>query len=206
MHLTETQINDFVDGTLNADELSHVHAHVTSCAQCRQEVDVLRALLARVGQLPTSIHPARDLRPQMWAQTDRRTLWHWRYPLAAAAVALIAITSIVTLRLTHSSEEVRISQQPAPAPASVDLVSIELQFSTELETLQRALRENREQLAPETVQILEENLRVIDSAIQEARSALARDPNSSTLGELLKSAYQRKLELLKQAARTSAAT
>jgi hypothetical protein len=65
---------------------------------------------------------------------------------------------------------------------------------------------NRTQLAPETVRILEENLRIIDTAIQEARAALARDPQSAALGEMWRSAYQRKLELLEQAARSTAGT
>jgi hypothetical protein len=88
----------------------------------------------------------------------------------------------------------------------VDLVSLEREYSQEVDEVQRALRQNRESLSPETVQILEENLRIIDSAIQEARTALASDPQSGMLGELLRSAYRRKVELLKQAARSTAAT
>jgi hypothetical protein len=205
MHLTETQINDFVDDTLDAGERDVVSEHVRACAECRAEVEALQTMLQKVGGLPLSIAPARDLRPQVWAQADRKTLWHWRYPLAAAAIALIAISSIMTLLISRDQNE-ELPTAAAPAPNSVDLVSLERQYSTELEELQRALRNNRDELAPETVQILEENLGIIDKAIQEARDALTRDPNSSTLGELLRSAYQRKLDLLKQAARTSAVT
>ena len=78
----------------------------------------------------------------------------------------------------------------------------------QLRTLQtlRVLREQRAELSPETVQILEENLEIIDKAIQDARSALVNDPQSDMLGEMLRSAYQRKIDLLKQAARSSAET
>lgn len=205
MHLTESQINDLVDETLSNSELSQALQHLNSCTQCRAEVDELRAMLHRIAQLPVAIEPSRDLRAEMWAKADRKTLWSWRYPLATAAVVLIALSSAITVLVLRPNEGPVIRMVEAPAPA-VDLVSLERQYSVEVEALQRMLRQNRESLLPETVQILEENLRIIDTAIQEARTALANDPNSSTLGELLRAAYQKKLELLKQAARSSAAT
>lgn len=205
MHLTDTQINDFVDDALNAAELDAVKAHVATCGDCQAEVSALRAMLHKIGTLPQSIEPERDLRPQVWAQTDRKTLWHWRYPLAAAAIVLIAASSLFTLMLSRDNDTEAPTAQTT-APSTVDLVSIERQYAPEVEELQRALANNREKLAPETVRILEESLQIIDAAIAEARNALAQDPNSNMLGELLRSAYQRKLDLLKQAARTSAVT
>lgn len=204
MHLTEQQLNDFVDQALDASDADAVSAHLQSCAQCTREIEALRALLERVNGLPASIMPARDLRPGIWARADQKSLWHWRYPLAAAAILLIAITSTVTVLVTRNEggPVVRVTE----TPATVDLVTLENQYGPEVETMERMLREQREQLAPETVQILEENLAIIDKAIQEARAALISDPQSNMLGELLRSAYQRKLDLLKQAARSSAAT
>jgi hypothetical protein len=206
MHLTEAQINDLVDETLSDDEQSRVLTHISACAECRAEVDALRHVLHRVGQLPTSIQPQRDLRPATWAKSERKTLWSFRYPLAAAAVLLIALSSAITYFVTRDDESgpvVRMTQ--TQNTNTVDLVSLERQYSNEVEELQRALRQNREALSPETIRILEENLRIIDSAINEARAALTNDPASHTLGEMLKSAYQRKLDLLKQAARSTAA-
>ena len=205
MHLTETQLHDVVDDTLPTDERAAITQHLASCTQCRGEVEALSALLQRVHALPASVQPERDLRSSMWAQVDRRTLWYWRYPLAAAAVLLIGISSIVTVLVTREGNApvVRATQ---PQPAAVDLVRLERDYRSEVEELQAALRRNRDQLAPETVRILEDNLRIIDAAIMEARAALANDPQSATLGELLRSAYQQKLDLLKQVARSSAET
>ncbi|HET9438983.1 MAG TPA: zf-HC2 domain-containing protein [Longimicrobiales bacterium] len=206
MHLTEIQINDFADGSLTADELRLAQQHVQACSECRAEVDALRALVLNVNSLPRSIEPARDLRPQIWTQVDRRSLWSWRYQLAAAAVVLIAISSIVTATIVGGRENEPVDVAGIDQTVAVDLVGLERQYSTEVEDLQRVLRRNREQLAPETVRIVEENLAIIDAAIREARAALEQDPQSAMLGELLRSAYQRKLDLLKQAARSSATT
>ena len=206
MHLTESQINDLVDESLGQEELARALLHVADCAACRGEVEALRIMLHRIAQLPASIAPERDLRHDVWAQADRKTLWSWRYPLAAAAVLLIAISSAITIFVTRAEDNapvLKTAQQPAQP---IDLVSLERQYSTEVEELQNLLRQNRDALAPETVRILEENLRIIDEAIAEARAAIDRDPQSRMLGELLRSAYQRKVDLLKQAARSSAAT
>jgi hypothetical protein len=205
MHLTEIQSNDFIDEALSPSELEAVQQHLAGCAACRAEIEALRALVQRVGGLPSAIEPQRDLRPHIWAQADRKTLWNWRYPLAAAATLLIAVSSLFTVLVMRDRQDaarpVAIGQ-----PVTIDLVSMERRYSAEVEDLQRALQQNRDRLAPETVRIMEENLRIIDSAIQEARNALANDPQSAMLGELLRSAYQRKLDLLKQAARSSAST
>ena len=204
MHLNEQQINDYLDGELSDAAATSVATHIQECDACRAEVEALRHLLARVGQLPRDIQPERDLRSGIWQQAERRTLWHWRYPLAAAAVLLIAISSTITVLLTRDAPGpvVRVTEATGP----VDLVSLETQYTNELAGLQRTLREQRDRLSPETVRILEENLAIIDRAIAEARNALVNDPQSDMLGELLRSAYQRKIDLLKQAARSSAET
>jgi hypothetical protein len=204
MHLTEQQINAFVDDALDVRDTESVAAHLQSCAECSAEVEALRVVLARVRTLAPSIAPDRDLRPGIWAAADHKTLWHWRYPLSAAAILLIAITSTITVLVTRNEggPVVHVTE----TTATVDLVSLENQYGREVEEMERTLREQRAALAPETVKILEENLAIIDKAIQEARTALMNDPQSNMLGELLRSAYQRKLDLLKQAARSSAAT
>jgi anti-sigma factor RsiW len=206
MHLTETQINDFIDEALTAEELAMVQRHIANCAQCRSEIEALGAIVQRVGRLPVSIEPQRDLRPQIWAEADRKTLWNWRYPLAAAALVLIAFTSLLTVLVMRNSQDTVVRTVGIDQPVTIDLVNMERRYTAEVEDLQRALQQNRDRLAPETVRIMEENLRIIDAAIQEARGALADDPQSSMLGELLRSAYQRKLDLLKQAARSSVST
>jgi hypothetical protein len=89
---------------------------------------------------------------------------------------------------------------------SRDPATLERQYSDELRELEQVLRKSRGALAPETVRIMEDNLMIIDRAIREARAAMAADPNSELLVELLRSAYERKLELLRQAAKTSPVT
>src|SRR2546422_667922 len=70
-----------------------------------------------------------------------------------------------------------------------------------LEELQGALVEGRRtgRLDSTTVRILERNLATIDTAIAQARRALAADPGSAYLNHHLADTMRRKLELLRQA-------
>jgi hypothetical protein len=166
---------------------------------------------AALAALPREIRPARDLRDDIWNQIQAprvRTLWSARYPLAAAAILLIAISSLVTLAVMKDQQRTGFAARHRD---DVTLVTdnrnaLERQYSEEVQELEMVLRKSRGALSPETVRILEENLAIIDRAIREAQSALASDPNSDMLVDMLRSAYQRKLELLRQAAESSPVT
>jgi len=69
--------------------------------------------------------------------------------------------------------------------------------------LAATLDARRSALSPETVAKVEASLRVIDSAIAEARAALARDPGNQALVELLGVSYRQKLDVLHRAAELS---
>jgi hypothetical protein len=66
--------------------------------------------------------------------------------------------------------------------------------------LESVLERGRELLDPETIRVLEENLRSIDEAIQEASEALTRDPASPMLQRFLADNMRKKVDLLRQAA------
>ena len=219
MHASETELNDYVDDALDESATQRVRTHVSACAVCAAEVERMRSLHARLAQLPRAISPERDLRAGMWHKIDNEgvvdiararggPLWSFRYRLAAAAVVLIIASSALTLLIVRKSgsgfggaaerEDVRL--------VGLDTRTLESQYSEELHELELVLRKSRGALAPETVRIMEDNLRIIDAAIREARAALSADPQSDMLIDLLRSAYERKLELLRQAAKSSPVT
>ncbi len=66
------------------------------------------------------------------------------------------------------------------------------------ESLLGILAQRREELPPQTVAALEENLRIIDHAIAEIYHAMENRADSHTLNLLLAETYRREAELLKQ--------
>jgi len=68
------------------------------------------------------------------------------------------------------------------------------------------LQQGRDVLDPETVRVLEENLRIIDQAILESEEALKEDPASTVLQRFLADIMRKKVDLLRQAAGAVLAT
>jgi len=75
----------------------------------------------------------------------------------------------------------------------------ERDYQSAIADLQRVLDAKRGQMAPETAETLERNLRIIDSAIAESRAALEKDPNSRELIDMLSATYDAKVKVLRQA-------
>ncbi len=70
-------------------------------------------------------------------------------------------------------------------------------YDREIAMLDSLVRTRSSSLDPKTVQIIEHNLTIIDSAIAESRAALAKDPNSPLLTNRLDNVLGSKVELLR---------
>jgi len=70
-------------------------------------------------------------------------------------------------------------------------------YDREIALLDSLVRTRRESLDPKTVQIIEQNLKIIDRAIAESRAALAKDPRSPLLTNRLDNVLGSKVELLR---------
>ncbi|HSL69336.1 MAG TPA: anti-sigma factor [Longimicrobiales bacterium] len=212
-HLNETLINDYLDGLLGPADQSRVESHVAACSSCRAELDALRLVVAQVHGLPREVAPARDLladihqridaeRPIDLASWRHRSLWSLRVPLAAAAMVLVAATFLFTRGFEKGVRAK--SQAASPAASQTTLVhqeqrALEGKYDMAIAELQEVIEQQRSRLSPTTIQLLEENLRIIDQAIRESRAALEQDPANPMVNEMLWSAYEKKLDLLRRA-------
>jgi anti-sigma factor RsiW len=148
--------------------------------------------------------------------------------LAAAALALMALSGgVATLALRGVGAPTGVAAGPdslsvaqatpdtarsrpgsagrdvrTPAAPSLPVSAGEravISYDTAIVELQHLLASRRGELDTSTVRVLEQSLHVIDQAIAQARSALARDPNNPYLNGHLQQALDRKLDLLRQA-------
>jgi hypothetical protein len=114
-----------------------------------------------------------------------------------------------TSRLAQGSSGSRGSGVPATL-ASQNLPSgpsqSEAVYGKEIEMLQTIVRQRKTQLDSSTVAIIEKNLQIIDAAIEQSKTALARDPASMLLSQQLTHALDKKVELLRTAAMLPAST
>ena len=194
----EGKLNEYVDGTLAAPERATVDAHLADCAGCQAAIVGLRALVTAAAALPKSIEPKRNLWTTIEARIGQRATGNvqrafWRGALAAAAVLVIALGLYRLLRPSIALY--------GPAEGWEVVVG---EFDRSTDELSRILVTEGDRLSPETVSLLEHNLRIIDGAIAESRAALARDPANRELRGLWAAAARQKVELLRWAARVAA--
>ena len=171
-----------------------------------ERLDELTAALPREIAPPPDLWPA--IRAELAPRSARTIRWTAGWRLAAAGLLVAASSSILTLFAVRARE-------PAPSAAvattrtdsapttavrlPAHLVVAERGYARSIDALWRTLDERRDSLAPSTVATVERSLRIADSAIAEARSALEHDPANRVLAELLVSNYERKIDLLRRA-------
>ncbi len=218
IHPTEERLNDYVDGELTAPERAGVEAHLAACTACRAEVEGLRDLLRHVAGLPREIAPP----PEVWEAVREETVeiprigraapWGARWGIAAAVVVAALSSGITAALLRAPAGEATLAPVtvrpvvPETQAAMVDFRRAEAGYAATAADLEAALHAGRDRLSPETLRVIEDNLRTIDAAIREARSALARDPASAELPHVLDATYRDKIDVLERAVRLSAQT
>ncbi len=196
----ETQLNEYVDGTLAAHLRASVEAHLADCAACRAAVAELRSLSAAAASLPRSIEPGRDLWAGVETRIGQRATWNvqrlrWRAALAAAVLVIaLGLYRLLPPFAAHDR----------PAGEGAGWATVQADFDRATSELGLIFAAERARLRPETVALLERNLAIIDAAIAESRAALARDPASVELRGLFAAAARQKVELLRWAARVAA--
>lgn len=215
----EGRLDDLADGSLDDASRAEVERHVMGCPACRRDLDETRALLADLSALPKTMEPTRDLWPESVArirqqgkirrqgETPRRSMGP-RLALAAG-IALVAVTAAVTALLLRPSATdpspyvpaagaVATASRPAPDEA---VAAAEAEFHKATVVLLEVLHSRDSGLPRETVVLIENNLKIIDRAIAEARAASDRDPSNARLGRLIAAAYEMKLDLLREASK-----
>jgi hypothetical protein len=182
--------------------------------------DPRESLDRALDALPREVLPARDLWAGIQSQlgggaesmaTPPRQAWGWQI---AAAVALVAVTALVTAALLRREAPPEVAHVPAPAlPAAVQAVPASFgpshQLSPEYDQARRQLtallQQRIDRMPPSARDKLEDNLAQLRRAAGEINAALAQSPGDPLLEELLLSTYQQELAVLAAANQLTAA-
>lgn len=182
------------------------------------ERDLWQGIAARI-ETPVVELPTRAVAVAPAPSVERGWKWSPRQAVLAASL-LVAVTAGVTWRIASRAEDTNASlasslgsapasgaaadrsgteegAAPAIAVAGTRRPSADVVFDREIASLRRIVDQRRGELDPATVAILEKNLKLIDQAIAESKSALSRDPASGFLLDRLTHAYDTKLQLLR---------
>jgi len=215
-----SQLSLYLDGELPPDERARVDAHVASCAECRVVLDDLKAIVVTAPYYEGAA-PSRDLWAgikqgiqaekevpliRRQATGDRRRFSLGQLIAACLAFAVVTGGSVyVALKPSGAGVEVPspVAFSPSPATETPTITNASTRagevYDAAVGDLERVLAEGRDQLEPKTLKVIEENLRIIDRAIAEARSAIAADPANAYLRSQVAANMRRKLDILRQA-------
>ena len=157
---------------------------------------------AALASLPRELQPARDLWPDIESRLEprgRRGAWAWQ---AAAAIVLVAVSSLVTATLVRRADApvARTSTQASQAAVMPTTFGPSYSLNAEYDMARRQLATDLEQrlagMPPSARQKLEANLAEMHRAAAEINVALARQPGHPLLEELLLNTYQDELGVL----------
>lgn len=195
--------DDAVDGVLSEARAAEFAAHTKTCPDCRQAAVELKRLIEAAQSLPPALTPPHDLWPAIADRLPRRVApsrtWTRWLGLAAAAAVLVITTAVLTALLVKN---------PPPENQNTNqafnlLLASDNDYQRAEAELTRVFEKCRPRLAPETIQTVERNLKLIDRSLAETRSALERDPASRNVLETYQKLRRKKLEVLETTARLS---
>jgi hypothetical protein len=129
-----------------------------------------------------------------------------RWAALAAAVVLALSLSLVILRQggqTPMPDAAGEAIQAKIDPALSEFLAAEATYEEAAALLMEIVDSRRDELSPETVAVLDENLKIINGAIDEVRRALAADPADASSGHALTALHQQRMQILWRVARLS---
>jgi hypothetical protein len=204
-HQYAGQVDEYVDGTLTADAVPLLEAHLAGCALCRSMVADFAAIRAMARALEPHVPPA-HVWQTLSAATTRRSPWRsfidplvaWR-PAAATAMALLLGAGLWWVGDRLAIDRIPLAAvRSVPADAAVDVAGFaaEEQYTMAIARLEEAATTSGGVLDGQTAGVLDAGMMVIDDAIDESRAALETEPQSELVQGRLFQALRNKVALL----------
>ena len=98
-HLTETQLNEYMDHTLSTLEQRFIEKHMSTCLDCQNKMEALRSLFQTLSDVPEeSLN--RDLTPLvLYRLPEKKIGLGWKLVLAVQAGVALGLTILVFTNL-----------------------------------------------------------------------------------------------------------
>jgi hypothetical protein len=210
-HLTFEQISEVAESRTPRAESRE---HLESCAECRATLERVQRLLDAAHALPRELAPP----PEVWSALQervksaprvapaRRRAWNVGWLAAAAAVVFFVGAALLLPPTVGKGKGKGVVVQRATPDAgmmSPAVLAVAQNYEPTLADLRRTLEQQRSTLSPATLQVIEKAVATCDTAIAEARAALASDPANQSLLQILSAQFEHKVELLQRATQLS---
>lgn len=212
MHPSDLDLSEYVDGALDAGEREPVTEHLEHCRSCQVLVADFAELRRAFAALGTMEPPART-----WARIElalreppvegRQSTNHakaeagrygrrWPWLAAAAALVLATAGSVWVVRAPLGGETAPPIEAASAQAVEAELAQAEQHYQNATILLEQIANAEKGALDPTTAVTLQENMGVVDQAIDESRAALKAQPASDPARRSLLDSFKAKIELL----------
>jgi hypothetical protein len=208
-HDVREQLSPLMDGQLSEADRTAIEAHLDVCESCqglRQDLQRLKRAAASLGPIAPPDHVWLQVAGQVHMEprssaavppSGRQRAAFGQWVGLAAALVLVTVGAYYFLRTTPPPE----APGNAQASGTVEAIAEELSLASqhyeraiaELEALAEA---DSSALDPAMTDTLRQNIRTINTAIDESRAALSENPGSEPARESLFEALRRKVVVL----------
>jgi hypothetical protein len=215
------RLSEYLDEELEEVERKQLETHLAACTGCSETLQQLREVVTRAQNL-ADVSPPADLWPGIAARiapagkartvaagAPRSPFWKLRFSfslpqLATAGLAVFLVSLGVTWWMGQNLPAERGSLSYTDPAASESMLAVShqsyLEFGQEVNALKQLLVEHRDELDPETVRVIEKNLKIIEEAIAQSRQALNSDPANADVQRHLIATMGGKVKMLRRAA------
>jgi predicted anti-sigma-YlaC factor YlaD len=120
VHLTDEQLDDYADGVMSDAARAVVDAHLAACDQCRHALGDTREIIALAAREQVAVSAPAELWPMVAASTihlaamRRQVLASMRGALIVGAIALVAVTAVVTWKVARWTASRNVPATAAP--------------------------------------------------------------------------------------------
>jgi hypothetical protein len=213
------RLSEYLDGELEDVERKEFESHLAACTDCRENLQQLREVVIQAQHL-ADIPPATDLWPGIAdqiappervvvAEPSRSPFWKLRFSfslpqLATAGIAVFLVSLGVTWWMGQNLSPGRTNLSFGQSATSESVLTASsqayIEFGQEVSALKRLLVDEGDKLDPETVRVIEKNLKIIEEAIAQSRLALDSDPANADVQRHLVATMGGKVKMLRRAA------
>ena len=221
-----TQLSRYVDREISDIERVELEQHLESCDECRRTIAELQQVSAWAQN-----YDGRPPHPRVWrgiaaairtpplrvidggaVETAMRRRRAFHVPSALAAGVALLIVSAGSFWLARATAPglapatIAVTWEPAVVPVSGSTLLAAQRYAAAVAQFEAALLGGELALDTATISVLRQKLAIIDRAIDEARQAVADDPNSGYLVQHFNRMMKQKLALLRHTARVVTAS
>ena len=220
-------ISDLLDGSISHQDRSTLSSHLEECLSCSEVRDDLQSIVGfcrtqrgqyeappnekalwlrirnmiEAGASADSPAPA-TTRRSFWNNWTARS-WELSFPqlaaMAAAIVLIVSLSTAVGLRRWQSGDaKFQGSAQNGLSVGSVDVRNRISQQQRLISYWNQRVEYNKARWNPQMRETFDRNLAVIDQAVNDSFDSLSKNPHDEVSEELLNTALNEKLSLLKE--------